>query len=69
MLKRDYYLILGVSREETLPAIRKAFRRLVKRYHPDMVGPQWTARYQDIVEAYEVLSDPERRKGFWLSQK
>lgn len=64
MLKRDYYLILGVSQEENQLGIRRAFRRLVKRYHPDKAGPQWTNQYQDIVEAYQVLSDPERRKSY-----
>ncbi len=64
MLKRDYYLILGVSQEENQLGIRRAFRRLVKRYHPDKVGPKWTVQYQDIVEAYQVLSDPEQRKSY-----
>ena len=64
MLKRDYYLILGVSREESQIGIRRAFRWLLKRYHPDIVGPKWTTQYQNIVEAYQVLSDPERRKSY-----
>lgn len=64
MLKQDHYLILGISREETHTGIRRAFRRLVKRYHPDMVGPRWTAQYQRIVEAYQVLSDPEQRRSY-----
>ena len=64
MLNQDYYLILGVSREESHIGIRRAFRRLVKRYHPDRVGPQWTAQYQRLIEAYQVLSDPERRESY-----
>jgi molecular chaperone DnaJ len=64
LLKRDYYLILGVSQEESQDGIQRAFRRLVKRYHPDMVGLKWTTRYQDIVEAYQILSDPERRESY-----
>lgn len=64
MSGRNYYLILGVSREESQGGIRKAFRRLVKRYHPDLVGPKWKGHYQDLVEAYGVLSDPSRRDSY-----
>jgi molecular chaperone DnaJ len=64
LLKRNYYLILGVSQEESQIGIQRAFRKLVKRYHPDMVGPKWTPQYYDIIEAYQVLSDPERRKSY-----
>ncbi len=62
MVKKDYYLILGVSRSESPRGIREAFRELAKRYHPDRVGPEGTRFFQEIVEAYEVLSDPEKRK-------
>ena len=61
MATRDYYMILGVTRAESNSGIREEFRELAKRYHPDRVGPQGTVFFQDIVEAYEVLSDPERR--------
>jgi DnaJ-class molecular chaperone len=61
MPARNHYLVLGVSEEETPAEIRKAFRKLVKRYHPDLVGPGWINRYNEVVAAYEVLSDPERR--------
>ena len=64
MPDRDYYLVLGVSKEESPAAIRKAFRQLVKRYHPDLVGPQWLSRFKDVVEAYEVLSDPVLRDDY-----
>jgi molecular chaperone DnaJ len=62
MITKDYYAILGVSPTESLSGIREAFRELVKRYHPDRIGPQGTPVFQDIIEAYQVLSDPERRK-------
>lgn len=62
MAQKDYYLILGVPSTETIHGIQKAFRELAKKYHPDRVGPQGTAAFQDIVEAYQILSDPERRK-------
>ncbi|MEW6301621.1 MAG: DnaJ domain-containing protein [Thermodesulfobacteriota bacterium] len=62
MVRKDYYFILGVSRTESPSGIREAFRTLAKRYHPDYAGPQSTRFFQDIVEAYHVLSDPEKRR-------
>jgi hypothetical protein len=62
MAQKDYYLILGVPCTETIRGIQKAFRDLAKKYHPDRVGSQGTAAFQDIVEAYQILSDPERRR-------
>jgi molecular chaperone DnaJ len=59
---KDYYLILGVSRGENFPGIQHAFRELAKRYHPDRAGPKETRRFQDIQEAYEILSNLEKRK-------
>jgi len=64
MATKHYYLILGVSRTESESGIREAFRELAKRYHPDRVGPQSTRFFQDILEAYQLLSDPERRKHY-----
>jgi molecular chaperone DnaJ len=64
MALKDYYIILGVSPTEDASGIREAFRELAKRYHPDRGGPQATPRFQDIVEAYQVLSDPERRQRY-----
>ena len=61
---KDYYFILGVPRTATARDILHAYRELAKLYHPDRVGPQGTATFQDIVEAYEVLSDPERRRHY-----
>ena len=61
---KDYYFILGVPRTATDRDILHAYRELAKLYHPDRVGPQGTATFQDIVEAYEVLSDPERRRHY-----
>jgi molecular chaperone DnaJ len=61
MAAKNYYMILGVSRQESARGIQEAFRSLAKRYHPDRTGPQGTAAFQDIVEAYQVLSDPARR--------
>jgi molecular chaperone DnaJ len=61
---KDYYFILGVPRTATARDILHAYRERAKLYHPDRVGPQGTATFQDIVEAYEVLSDPERRRHY-----
>src|SRR5258708_4498724 len=62
MMTKDYYVILGVAHTESTSGIREAFRELVNRYHPARVGPQGARAFQDMVEAYQVLSDPERRK-------
>jgi DnaJ-class molecular chaperone len=63
-MARDHYLILGVPRYESDRGIHAAFRVLAKRYHPDVAGEQAAARFREVVEAYEVLSDPERRRGY-----
>ena len=64
MVKRDYYLILGVSRAVSDEDIKEAFRKLVKRYHPDIAGSRSRWEFQEIIEAYEVLSDPARRRSY-----
>lgn len=61
---RDYYLILGVPRVETGGGIQAAFRALAKRYHPDLAGQAGAQRFREVMEAYEVLSDPVRRRGY-----
>jgi DnaJ-class molecular chaperone len=61
---KDYYFILGVPRTATARDILRAYRELAKLYHPDRVGPQGTSSFQDIVEAYEILSNPERRRHY-----
>jgi len=63
---RDYYIILGVSRSAGDDEIRKAFRKLARMYHPDITGNDRRAedRFKEVNEAYEVLSDPERRKKY-----
>ena len=60
--KRDYYEVLGVPRNATPEEIKKAFRRLAMKYHPDRnKSDDAHERFKSINEAYEVLSDPERR--------
>ena len=64
-VKRDYYEILGVSRDATDEEIKKAFRRLAFQYHPDHnKEPGAEEKFKEINEAYEVLSDPERRANY-----
>ena len=62
----DLYEALGVSRNATEADIKKAYRRLARKHHPD-VNPgdvQAQKRFQEIAGAYEVLKDPDRRKRY-----
>lgn len=62
---KDYYKILGVSRDETADNIKKAFRKLARKYHPDISKEtDAEARMKEVNEAYTVLSDPEKRAAY-----
>ena len=62
---RDYYKVLGVERTASADQIRKAYRRLAHKYHPDVSKePNAEARFKEMQEAYEVLKDPEKRAAY-----
>jgi molecular chaperone DnaJ len=64
--KRDYYEILGITREADAEEIKRAYRKLAMQYHPDRnVGDEEAAtRFKDAAEAYDVLSNPEKRQRY-----
>ena len=61
----DYYAVLGVPRDASADAIKKAFRKLARQYHPDVNKASGAeTKFKEVNEAYEVLSDPEKRKRY-----
>ena len=62
---RDYYELLGVGRDASDDDVKRAFRRLAREVHPDVSdAPDAQERFKEVAEAYEVLSDPERRRTY-----
>ncbi len=63
---KDYYQILGIPRDASAADIKKAFRKLARKYHPDVATDKSSAeqKFKDINEAYEVLGDPQKRQKY-----
>ena len=63
---KDLYKLLGLSREASQEDVRKAYRKLVRKYHPDAnpEDPQAEERFKEIQQAYEMLSDPQKRQEY-----
>lgn len=62
---KDYYEILGVKRDATQAEVKSAYRKLAKKYHPDVnKTPEASAKFKDINEAFEVLSDKDKRQRY-----
>src|SRR5215472_12982229 len=62
---RDYYKILGAARTATADEIKKSYRRLARKFHPDVSKEKDAeAHFKEVQEAYEVLKDPEKRVAY-----
>ena len=66
MSKRDFYEVLGLSRSASQDEIRKAYKKLARKFHPDVkpAEPDAEKKFSEITEAYDVLSDEEKRKNY-----
>lgn len=64
--KKDYYEVLGIDKNADAATIKKAYRKLAKKYHPDTNkgDPKADEKFKEIIEAYDVLSDEEKRKQY-----
>lgn len=67
----DYYKILGIEQQADEEQIKQAYRKLAKKYHPDLNpdNPEAEEKFKNIVEAYETLGDAAKRKEYDLKRK
>lgn len=63
-MAKDYYTILGVARSANAEEIKKAYRKLALEHHPDRAGKEAEAKFKEVNEAYQVLSDPKKRANY-----
>jgi molecular chaperone DnaJ len=61
---RDYYEVLGVAPDAGAAEIKRAYRQLARRYHPDISGEDRTTAFLEVARAYEVLGDAQRRRSY-----
>jgi curved DNA-binding protein len=65
MQYKDYYKIMGLSRDASKDEIKRAYRKLARKYHPDVSKEKDAeAKFKELGEAYEVLKDPEKRAAY-----
>lgn len=63
-MNKDYYNILGVSKSASADEIKRAYRKLAHQYHPDKAGKEFESKFKDLNEAYQVLSDPQKKARY-----